>query len=150
VQGVAEHQPVEQRRTADDERVEHHGDRLAAVLAHQVRRERDQHDQREVREVDHQQPPVEVVQRTERLVVRDPETPDHREAQEVREQLRPGVDEDAVQVAIRQLLGHVDAQHEHGDRDREHAVGERDDAGELDRLPHRRAGLLHQPVVLAR
>jgi hypothetical protein len=79
----------------------------------------------------------------------DPEAADHGEAQEVREHLGPGVDEEVVQLRAGEAGRDVETEDEQRDRDREHAVRERDEARELDGLPHGLAALLHPRISMS-
>ena len=61
-------------------------------------------------------------------VVAEPEPSDHREAEEVGEDLAPVVEQVVVDLVRAQVVRHRQAEHEQRDGDREDAVAERDDA----------------------
>jgi hypothetical protein len=122
------------------------------VVAEDLAAEGDQHDPGEVEEVEHDQAPVEANDVAEEAVVDEPETADYGEADRVSEEVLALVPQRFAELAVGDAGLNAKLQDQQGDRDREDAVAEGDDARELDLvlLPLlRRLDTRHGPIIEA-
>ena len=130
--GIDRHPQPHQRDPAEVDRVEDHRRRFAAMIAENLGAEREQHDPGEVEDVERQQSPVEAGDAGEEAVMVDPVATDHGEADRVGDQVVSLVPERVGEGFVSEVLGDAQGQHQQRDRDREDAVAEGNDAGELD------------------
>jgi hypothetical protein len=150
--GMTGHHPVHDPGGAEHGGIDHHRPRLFSIGPEQLGRERHEDDQRQVDEVEHHQPRVEAVERREQAMVDEPQAAQHGEADEVGGHVAPQPTQVAGEVGpagVRHLR-HLEVEDEQGDRDREHAVGEGDDARERDSLDAAGGRSHHRRMVARR